>query len=135
MHLGISPCTLENIQLLPSIQLFDDGIQRPPDFGRRAVRVRPVGTAGTLYGKHDFVGVFGVLGKVALEKDGTVVIGRAVEFAAVPEVETQGEGGAEGGEGLVLVNGVGAPGEAWGFFILVIGGFVGRKWVCVCARV
>jgi len=79
---------------------------------------RPVGCEGgeldaAFDVEHELVGILGVLLEVFVEEGQGVVVGRPVKLAAVKVVTAGGEGGFDGGEGLVVREGIGTPGEAW----------------------
>ena len=103
---------LEDINLLTAVELLQARVDGAADLLGRAAGGHARGPAGALDAEHDLVGILGVLGKVLLEQDERVVLGRAVELAGVPEVAPALEGRLHCLEGLLGWGGVGAPGEA-----------------------
>ncbi len=98
---GVTSGTLKNVNLLAALQLLDAVAEGPADFLRGAIRGAALGTTSTLDTKDDLIGILGVLLKVLLEDHKGIVLGRPIEFAAVPEGVVVLDGSLHGFDGLL----------------------------------
>jgi hypothetical protein len=111
-HVRVATRALEDVDELAALELGEHVVH-----GAAGALGRAVGSVGgqvdaALDAEDHLVGVFRVLLEVAAEQRHAVVLGRAVDLAAVPEVGAVLQRRAHGLKGLLLRRDIGAPGEA-----------------------